>query len=102
MNLVFVYITSPDKKTAEKISLHLLKKKLIACANFFPSESFYWWKGKVKKEKEVILITKTTGGNFEKIKREVEEIHPYSVPCIVKIPVSSNKKFFFWLKQTTV
>ena len=34
---------------------------------------------------------------FDKVKKEVEGMHSYSVPCIIKIPVSSNKAYFNWL-----
>lgn len=99
MNFIFIYITNPTEKEAEKIAKFLLKKKLIACANIFPIKSLYWWNRKIAQEKEVVLIVKTTKNNFEEVKREVEKIHPYKIPCIVKIPVSSNKKYFDWLKD---
>lgn len=99
MNFIFVYITTPTKKEAKKISRHLLKKRLIACANIFPINSLYWWEGKITEDNEFVLIAKTTNTNFEKVKKEVEKIHSYKIPCIIKIPVSSNKKFFNWLKR---
>ena len=37
MNFVFVYITNPTKEGANKIAKHFLKKRLIACANIFPT-----------------------------------------------------------------
>jgi len=98
-NFVFVYITNPSKEEATEIAKHLLKKRLIACANIFPINSMYWWESKIAEEEEFILIAKTIEGNFEKLKKEVEKIHPYSIPCIVKIPVSSNEKYFEWLKN---
>lgn len=98
MNFVFIYITNPNKKEAVRIAKHLLKKRLIACVNIFPINSLYWWKNKIVDAKEFTLIAKTSRANFEKVKKEVEKIHPYSVPCIVKIPVSSNEKYFKWLK----
>ena len=98
MNFIFVYITNPTKREARKIAKFLLEKRLIACANIFPIESLYWWKRKIENEKEFVLIAKTTKENFEKVKKEVEKIHSYSIPCIVKIPVSSDKKYFDWLK----
>jgi len=103
MKFVFVYITNPTKEEARKIAKHLLSKKLIACANIYSGiNSIYPWKGKIADETEHILIAKTTEANFEKVKNEVEKIHSYTIPCIVKIPVSSNKKYFEWLKSEIV
>jgi len=98
-NFIFVYITNPSEKEAKKIARHLLAKKLIACANIFPIKSMYQWKGKLADEKEFVLIAKTSSKNFEKVKKEVEKIHPYEIPCIARIPVSSNEKYFNWLKN---
>jgi len=99
MNFIFVYITNPTKKEAKKIAKHLLEKRLIACANIFPINSLYWWKGKIVDDNEFVLIAKTSNANFEKVKKEVEKIHSYKTPCIIKIPVSSNKKYLDWLKK---
>ena len=99
MNFIFVYITNPTKQEARKIAKYLLKKKLIACANIFSINSLYWWKGKIADEGEFVLIAKTLEKNFKKVKEEVEKIHSYSIPCIIKIPVSANEKYFKWLKS---
>lgn len=99
-NFVFIYITNPTRAEARRVAHHLFKTKLIACANIYgPTESIYPWKGKMADEKEWVLIAKTLGKNFEKVRREVEKIHSYSVPCIVKIAVSSNARYFKWLKK---
>ena len=98
MNFIFMYITNPTKEEARKIAKYLLKKKLIACANIYPINSIYPWEGKIVDEEEFVLIAKTLESNFEKVKSEVEKIHSYKVPCIIKIPVSSNEKYFDWLK----
>ena len=95
---IFVYITNPTKQEARKIAKYLLKKKLIACANIYgPTDSLYPSRGKLADEKEYILIAKTATRNYDKVRGEVERIHSYAIPCIVKIPVSSNKKYFEWL-----
>jgi len=77
----------------------LLKKKLIACGNIFPINSLYWWEGEIVDENEFVLIAKTIEANFEKVKNEVEKIHSYRCPCVIRIPVSSNKKYFDWLRS---
>lgn len=97
-NFIFIYIPTPTKQKARKIAKHLLSKKLIACANIHgPTNSLYHWKGKLVDETEYILIGKTIEKHFEKIKYEVERIHSYSTPCIVKIQASVNEKYFEWL-----
>lgn len=98
-DFIFIYITNPTKAEARKIAKHLLKKKLIACANIHgPVNSLYPWQGKLTDEEEYILIVKTSPSYWERVKREVEKIHSYTVPCIVKISVSSNRKYSKWLK----
>jgi periplasmic divalent cation tolerance protein len=97
VSTVFIYITNPTKKVAKRIAKHLLQKRLIACANIFPINSLYWWEGKICDEKEFVLIAKTIEEKFEKIKKEVEKIHPYSIPCIVKIRTTPNEKYLDWL-----
>jgi periplasmic divalent cation tolerance protein len=100
MTFIFVYITNPNKKVARKIALHLLKKRLVACANIFPIEASYWWKGKIENTKEVVLIVKTRKENFNKIKNEIKKIHPYSIPCIIRFNVEANKDYEKWIRET--
>lgn len=99
MSFIFVYVTNPNKKEASRTALHLLKKRLIACANIFPIDSAYWWKDKIEKTKEYVLIAKTKEENWEKVKTEIKKVHPYTVPCITKINVEANKEYEGWLKK---
>ena len=99
MNLIFIYITNPTKEEARKIAKHLLEKKLIACGNIFESNSLYNWEGKLADENEFVLITKTTEDKFEDVRKEVESIHSYEVPCIIKLPVTANDKYSDWMKE---
>jgi periplasmic divalent cation tolerance protein len=98
MDIILIYITNPTKEEAVKISSHLLMKKLIACANIFPVDSLYWWKGKIANEKEFVIIAKTSENNFGKVKDEVERIHSYTIPCIIKIKAGANDKYCKCLK----
>ena len=98
MTFIFVYVTYPNEKEAKKAAMGLLKKKLVGCVARFPVKSLFWWKGKITDEKEVVLLCKTLEEKFEEVKKEIEKTHPYDVPCVVKIAVDSNEKFFEWLK----
>ncbi len=97
--MIIVYITNPTKKEAKKIAKHLLSKKLIACANIIESASLYSWKSKLVDDKEYIMIAKTVNSKFGNIKKEVEKIHSYDTPCIVKISASANLKYLNWVTK---
>ncbi len=100
-NFVLLYVTNPSKAEARRIANHILKKRLAACANILsPANALYHSKGKLADEKEWVLILKTTSKNAKRAEREIEKIHPYSVPCIIRIPASANEKFFKWVKQS--
>ena len=94
--MTLAYITCRNKKEAEKISTHLLKKKLIACANIFPVKSMYWWKNKIAGEDENVIIAKTNDKNFNKVISETKKIHSYKIPCILKINAKANKEYGKW------
>ncbi len=100
MAFILIYITNPTRDEAKKIAKHLIDKKLIACANIYSGiNSIYQWKGEIADEEEFVLIAKTIDKNFEKVKKEVESVHSYTVPCIGKIPVEFNDKYSEWLKS---
>ena len=92
--LALVYVTNPSREKAEEIAGHLLEKKLIACANIFPVHSMYFWDGKLEKGDESVMIAKTTEDKYKEVEEEIKKVHPYSVPCIIKIPATSNKEYY--------
>jgi periplasmic divalent cation tolerance protein len=95
--MIFIYVTYPNFKTARKIIRALLEKRLVICANVFPVSSIYRWEGKIEESKETVSILKTTKSNWEKVKREIAKIHPYKIPCIVKIEAEADKKYMNWI-----
>ena len=97
--MTLVYVTCKDRKEAEKISMHLLKKRIIACANIFPIKSTYWWNGKITKSNEHVMIAKTSNKNFRKLEFEVKKIHSYGIPCILRINASANKEYEEWMNK---
>lgn len=101
MKFIIIYITHKNLKEAKKIVSHLMRKKLIACANFFPIGSAYWWKGKIVSVKEMVSIVKTRKENWKKVHDEVKKIHPYETPCIMKIEVEANQDYADWINKET-
>ena len=97
MDLIFVYITIETKDQAKTLAKQLLDKKLIACANIFPIESMYFWKGNLEETSEHVLIVKTKKDYWETLKTTVTQLHPYEIPCITKMDIDTNQDYENWL-----
>jgi len=98
--LKLLYTTLPSEEQAIKVAHHLLEKKVIACANLFPAHrSLYHWKGNIQSESEVILLVKTSREKAQIAQKELEDIHPYEVPCILEIDCVANAPYFQWVQQ---
>ena len=101
MAFILVYVTHKNLEEAKKIASALLDKKIIACANFFPIESDYLWKGKRENSKEYVSLLKTRKENWNKVKAEIKRLHPYETPCIIKIDAEANEDYEKWVESET-
>ncbi|VVB73893.1 Divalent-cation tolerance protein CutA [uncultured archaeon] len=101
MAFVLVYITHKNKAEARKVVSRLLKRRLVACANIFPIESHYRWKGRIEQAKEIVTVLKTKKENWNKVRAEVERIHPYEVPCIMRLDAEANPSYESWIRKET-
>lgn len=95
--MVFLYVTNESVEEAKKIARHLLKKRMIGCANIFPVNAMYWWEGNIADETEVVLIAKTTKEKCQIVIDEITKIHPFDTPCIIKLDVDPNEKYLQWI-----
>ncbi|MFH1783098.1 MAG: divalent-cation tolerance protein CutA [Candidatus Omnitrophota bacterium] len=98
---IIVLITTPDIKTAKKISSCLLDSRIIACSNIIKAiDSIFWWKGKKETSKETLLIVKTKRSSFKKLAKLVKEAHPYDVPEIIALPIiAGHKPYLDWIHE---
>ncbi len=99
-----VFVTTDGPGTSKKVADKVLKKRLAACVNRLPGLiSRYWWKGKLEKSKEELLIIKTKKINLGKLIREVKRVHPYTVPEIIAVDVAAgNGDYLKWVREETV
>jgi len=85
MSFLLVYVTHPSRPEAVRITTELLQNPIIACANYFPIESTYWWEGSLAHSEEIVTLYKTRKENYEKLKETVQSLHKYEIPCIMKL-----------------
>ena len=103
MKPVIIISTYPDQKNVEKTANELVKKRLAACVNISKISSVYSWKGKIEKTSEFLALFKTTQKNKTALKKEIKKMHPYEVPEIAEIDVSSiNQPYLKWLIESTI
>ena len=103
MDIIVIYCTVPNKKTANDITRILMKHKLAACVSMIDNvKSTFSWEGKVEKSKEILLMIKTSRTNYGKIKLVIEDIHPYFVPEIIALPIiDCSEDYLKWLVRET-
>lgn len=99
--IITIYVTHKNQQEADKVIDYLLDKKLIACANFFPIMSRYGWNGKIENQEEIVSLLKTRKENFEMVRDEVLKIHPYKVPCIIRLEGEVNESYGNWILNET-
>src|SRR5713226_6957595 len=101
MNAI-VLITTPTQTQAEDLTQRLLKQKLAACVNLLPVTSHYWWKQKIEKTEETLMIVKTRRRLIKQIVKLVQKHHSYEVPEIIALPIiQGNPKYLTWITETT-
>lgn len=101
-NIRIVYISIP-RDEADRMALALVQERLAACVNIVPKiTSFYWWEDAVQTDDEALLIVKTTVQRFQALMDYVLENHPYELPEIIGLPVSSAyPDYVAWVKTET-
>ncbi len=100
MGFCIVYITHANEEAAKVLSSQIVKEKLAACANLFPIQSAYWWHGELTGDEEYVSILKTTHEKWFELKARVIALHPYEVPCIMKIEVEANESYEQWIRES--
>jgi len=102
-NKVLQVITTVSKKSdAVRIIRLLLETKCVACCQMVgPIASSYWWKGKICEEQEYQILAKTTAKHYLDVEKKIRSVHPYEVPEIVAIPITSlYKAYKDWLTES--
>lgn len=97
------FMTVPTEADAERIAYQLVEQKLAACVNIVPSvRSIYRWQGKTCDDGELLLILKTVASKGMALTEFVTQVHPYSVPEIIFLPIQDGyPPYLKWLADMT-
>ena len=93
-----VLVTAPSQAEAEAIAHTLIFEKLAACVSITPISSMYTWEDQVHHEQEWQLVIKTALKQYQAIEIRLREIHSYTVPEIIAIPlVAGSQPYLRWI-----
>lgn len=103
MEAIVVFITAPNEDEAARISKTIVEERLAGCVNIVRGiRSIYTWQGKIEDESEALMIVKTQKGLFESLSKRIKEVHSYTVPEIIAIPIiNGSEDYLKWLKEVT-
>jgi len=102
MNAIMIISTYPNKNAITKIANELVKNKIVACVNITKISSVYSWKEKIENTSEYLALFKTTQKNKKYLKEKIKSTHPYDVPEIIEINITSlNESYLKWLVEST-
>lgn len=98
-----IYVTVPSADEAARIGRALIEARLAACANVIgPVRSIFRWQGAVRDDSEYILIAKTRRANVDALTARTVELHSYTLPCVVAMPIEGgNAPFLEWIAAET-
>lgn len=99
-NLVFIYTTCSSKEEASSIALQSINNKLAICADYWPIESIYPWKGVVQQVEQYMLMLSSENHLSDELIKFVDQIHSYTTPMIAMCEVSKvNYPYKFWMES---
>ena len=102
MKPIVIISTYPNKKSITKIANELVQNNIVACVNIIKISSIYSWQGKIENSSEYLALFKTTQKNKKSLKEKIKSTHPYNVPEIAEINITSiNNSYLKWLVEST-
>ena len=98
---IVVFMTSGSAEEARRMASELVERRLAACVQILPEiESVYRWNGEVQRDREILILAKTTTAQFDDLEKAVREIHSYDTPEIVAVPMSQvSEPYRAWLVE---
>ena len=100
---VVIYSTFPTLETAEAAGSALVAAKLAACVNILPGMvSIYVWQGERHRDAETVMLIKTRAALADAAIAEAKQLHPYSNPAFLILPVEGGAEpFLQWIMAQT-
>ncbi|MFD1536329.1 divalent-cation tolerance protein CutA [Nonomuraea guangzhouensis] len=100
---VEVHVTAESREEAERIVNAAVESRVAAGAQIGgPILSTYWWKGKIQRNEEYLILMKTIADRLDDLIVVVREAHSYETPEIVAVPIEGGlADYLNWITEET-
>jgi periplasmic divalent cation tolerance protein len=86
---------------AQGIARALVEERLAACVNVAGVKSYFIWEGKSTANPEELMIIKTEKRMVEPLMKRIRELHSYSVPEIIVLPIQDgDQPYLDWIAKS--
>jgi periplasmic divalent cation tolerance protein len=103
MSAILVLCCCPDEAVGERIGSALVEERLAACVNRISGiASTYRWQGKVERERECLLLIKTSSERFDALRERIVALHPYELPEVIAVDIAlGHAPYMAWIATET-
>lgn len=97
-----VMTTCGDLANAESIATTLIEKRLAACVQIFPINSFYEWQGVVRNAQELMVFLKIKTADYADVEAAIRAAHAYDNPEIIEVSIERGAQAYLsWIASVT-
>jgi periplasmic divalent cation tolerance protein len=97
-----VLTTCGSDDDADRLARLLVERRLAACVNAVSGvASTYRWRGEVLRERETLLIVKTTTAQFDALESTLRAESKYELPEVIALPIEAGSAAYLaWLGES--
>ena len=99
---VVVLTTCGNDEDADAMARVLVEQRLAACVNAVSKvASTYRWKNEVQRDRETLLIIKTTGSQLAAVEQAIRKHSKYELPEVIALPVTAGSAdYLAWVGES--
>jgi periplasmic divalent cation tolerance protein len=99
---VVVLTTCGTPEDAGNLARLLVERRLAGCVNVVADvASTYRWQGRVRQDREALLIIKTTMSRLTELETTIRAESKYELPEIIALPVQAGSvPYLTWLRES--
>jgi periplasmic divalent cation tolerance protein len=97
-----VLTTCGNDEDADALARALVEQRLAACVNAIGNvASTYRWKDEVQRDRETLLVIKTTAARLAAVEKTIREKSKYELPELIALPIEKGgADYLAWLRES--